>query len=190
MGLTTCISTAKEELNAATTKLQSGNHAEGALYLTNLFNTLEDCIKRAKLLGDEKEELIMRADILELLFNGLTLAAQFINKEEFNEFLQSEELKVSKIKKSFENSQEPRPEGTGLGMVVLMQVLTRLSFNNKMLLELPVSGYKNVGMHTLVPTASVEPLNTTFTKSLWNMPDMACRRVLNSYTGGLYHVAV
>ncbi|MHA2061918.1 MAG: hypothetical protein ACW963_06480 [Candidatus Sifarchaeia archaeon] len=105
MGLTTCISTAKEELNAANTKLQSGNQAEGALYLTNLFNTLEDCTKRAKLLGDEKEELIMRADILELLFNGLTLAAQFINKEEFNEFLQSEELKVSKIKKSFENSE-------------------------------------------------------------------------------------
>jgi hypothetical protein len=105
MGLATCISTAKEELNAADAKLQSGNHAEGALYLTNLFNTLEDCTKRAKLLGDEKEELIMRADILELLFNGLTLAAQFINKEEFNEFLQSEELKVSRIKKSFENSE-------------------------------------------------------------------------------------
>ncbi len=105
MGLTTCISTAKEELNAATTKLQSGNLAEGALYLTNLFNTLEDCTKRAKLLGDEKEELIMRADILELLFNGFTLAAQFIeNAQEFNEFLMSEELKVSKIKHSFENN--------------------------------------------------------------------------------------
>jgi len=86
-------------------------------------------------------------------------------------------------------SQEPRPEGTGLGMVVLTQVLTRLSFNT-MLLGLPVSGYKNVGMHTLVPTTSVEPLNTTLTKHLWDMPDMACRRVLNSYTGGLYHVAV
>ncbi len=73
-------------------------------------------------------------------------------------------------------------------MVVLMQVLTRLSFNK--MLELPVSGYKNVGMHTLVPTTSVEPLNTTLTKHLWDMPDMACRRVLNSYTGGLYHVAV
>jgi len=105
MGLTTCISTAKEELNAANTKLQSGNQAEGALYLTNLFNTLEDCTKRAKLLGDEKEELIMRADILELLFNGLTLAAQFIKNEEFNEFLQSEEQKVSRIKKSFENGE-------------------------------------------------------------------------------------
>jgi hypothetical protein len=87
-------------------------------------------------------------------------------------------------------SQEPRPEGTGLGMVVLMQVLTRLSFNNNLLLELPVSGYKNVGMHTLVPTASVEPLNTTLTKSLWDTPDMACRRVLNSYTGGLSHGSV
>ena len=73
-------------------------------------------------------------------------------------------------------------------MVVLMQVLTRLSFNK--MLELPVSGYKNVGMHTLVPTTSVEPLNTALTKHLWDMPDMACRRVLNSYTGGLYHVAV
>jgi len=105
MGLTTCISTAKEELNAATTKLESGNHAEGALYLTNLFNTLENCQKRAKLLGDEKEELLMRADILELLFNGFTLAANFVNDEEFNEFLMSEELKVSKIKTSFENSE-------------------------------------------------------------------------------------
>ena len=84
--------------------------------------------------------------------------------------------------------QEPRPEGTGLGMVVLTQVLTRLSFNE--MLELPVSGYKNVGMHTLVPTTSVEPLNTTLTKRLWDMPDMACRRVLNSYTGGLSHGSV
>ena len=90
---------------------------------------------------------------------------------------------------STESCQEPRPEGTGLGMVVLMQVLTRLSFNH-MLLGLPVSGYKNVGMHTLVPTASVEPLNTTLTKFWWDMPDMACRRVLNSYTGGLYHGSV
>ncbi|MCK5588362.1 MAG: hypothetical protein KAI34_06540 [Candidatus Lokiarchaeota archaeon] len=73
-------------------------------------------------------------------------------------------------------------------MVVLMQVLTRLSFNN--IMGLPVSGYKNVGMHTLVPTASVEPLNSTLTKYLWDMPDMACRRVLNSYTGGLYHGSV
>ncbi len=85
--------------------------------------------------------------------------------------------------------QEPRPEGTGFGIVVLTQVLTRLSFNN-MLLKLPVSGYKNVGMHTLVPTASVEPLNTTLIKHLWDTPDMACRRVLNSYTGGLYHGSV
>ena len=54
MGLSTYISAAKEEFNAANTKLQSGNHAEGALYLTNLFNTLEECIKRAKLL-DEKD---------------------------------------------------------------------------------------------------------------------------------------
>jgi hypothetical protein len=88
-----------------------------------------------------------------------------------------------------ERGQEPRPEGTGLGMVVLMQVLTRLSFNN-MLLKLPVSGYKNVGMHTLVLTASVEPLNTTLTTHLWDMPAMACRRVLNSYTGGLSHGSV
>jgi hypothetical protein len=105
MGLTTCISTAKEELKAANTKIQSGNHAEGALYLTNLFNTLEDCTKSAKFLGDEKEELIMRADILELLFNGLTLAAQFVKNEEFDEFLQSEESKVPRIKKSFQNGE-------------------------------------------------------------------------------------
>jgi len=89
---------------------------------------------------------------------------------------------------STESCQEPRPEGTGLGMVVLMQVLTRLSFNY--MLGLPVSGYKNVGMLTLVPTASVEPLNTTLTKHLWDTPDMVCRRVLNSCTGGLYHSAV
>ena len=55
------------------------------------------------------------------------------------------------LKNLLELSQEPHPEGTGLGMVVLMQVLTRLSVNN-LLLKLPVSGYKNVGMHTLVPT--------------------------------------
>ncbi|MFX1464878.1 MAG: hypothetical protein ACFFA5_00185 [Promethearchaeota archaeon] len=107
MGLTTCISTAKEELNAATTKLESGNHAEGALYLTNLFNTLENCLKKAKLLGDddEKEELLIRVDILEHLFSGLTLAAKFVNDEEFNEFLMSEELKISKIRNSFEKSE-------------------------------------------------------------------------------------
>lgn len=107
MGLTTCISTAKEELNAATTKLESGNLDSGALYLTNLFNTLENCLKKAKLLGDddEKEELLMRVDILELLFSGFTLAAKFVNDEEFNEFLMSEELKVSKIKNSFEKSE-------------------------------------------------------------------------------------
>jgi hypothetical protein len=105
MGLTTCISTAKEQLNAATTKLESGNHAEGALYLENCLNTLENCLKKAKLLGDEKEELLMRADILELLFNGFKLAANFVDAEEFNEFLMSEELKVSRIKSSFENSE-------------------------------------------------------------------------------------
>jgi len=83
MGLTTCISTAKEELNAANTKLQSGNHAEGALYLTNLFNTLENCHKKLKLSSSsvvEKDELYMRADILELLFNGFKLAANFVSK--------------------------------------------------------------------------------------------------------------
>lgn len=105
MGLTTCISTAKEELNAATTKLESGNHAEGALYLTNLFNTLENCQKRIKLLGDEKEELLMRADILELLFNGFKLATNFVDDEEFNEFLMSEDLKIPKIRQSFENNE-------------------------------------------------------------------------------------
>jgi hypothetical protein len=107
MGLTTCISTAKEELNAATTKLESGNHAEGALYLTNLFNTLENCLKKAKLLGDEKEELLMRTDILELLFNGLKLAANFVDGDngELNEFLTSEELKISRIQKSFGNNE-------------------------------------------------------------------------------------
>jgi hypothetical protein len=105
MGLTTCISTAKEELNAATTKLESGNHAEGALYLTNLFNTLENCQKRIKLLGDEKEELLMRADILELLFNGFKLASNFVDDEEFNEFLMSEDLKIPKIRQSFENNE-------------------------------------------------------------------------------------
>ncbi|MFX1520640.1 MAG: hypothetical protein ACFFCD_12055 [Promethearchaeota archaeon] len=107
MGLTTCISTAKEELTAATTKLESGNHAEGALYLTNLFNTLENCLKKAKFLGDEKEELLMRSDILELLFNGFKLAANFVddNDGEFNEFLTSEELKISRIRKSFDNNE-------------------------------------------------------------------------------------
>ena len=105
MGLTACINTAKEELSAATTKLESGNHAEGVLYLTNLFNTLENCQKRVKLLGDEKEELLMRATILEFLFNGFTLAANFVDDEEFNEFLMSEDLKVSRIKTSFENSE-------------------------------------------------------------------------------------
>jgi len=69
-----------------------------------------------------------------------------------------------------------------------MQILTRLSFNN--ILELPVSGYKNVGMHTLVPTSSVEPLNTILTTHLWDKLDMACQRVLNSYTGGLSHGSV
>lgn len=107
MGLTTCISTAKEELNAATTKLESGALDSGALYLTNLFNTLENCLKKAKLLGDddEKEELLMRVDILELLFSGFTLAAKFVNDEEFNEFLMSEELKIAKIRNSFEKSE-------------------------------------------------------------------------------------
>ncbi len=105
MGLTRCISTAKEELNAATAKLESGNHAEGALYLTNLFNTLENCLKKAKLLGDEKEELLMRADVLELLFNGFKLSTNFVDDEEFNEFLMSEDLKIPKIKQSFENNE-------------------------------------------------------------------------------------
>ncbi|MFX1520921.1 MAG: hypothetical protein ACFFCD_13470 [Promethearchaeota archaeon] len=45
-----------------------------------------------------------------------------------------------------QTSQEPRPEGTGLGMMVSTQVLTRLSLNNR-LLGLPVSGYKNVWKH-------------------------------------------
>jgi hypothetical protein len=74
-------------------------------------------------------------------------------------------------------------------MVVSMQIVTSL---RSTLLELPVSGYKNVGMHTLVPTTSAEPLNAMFLLRAMRgtKPDMAWRRVLNSYTGGLSHGAV
>ncbi|MFX1598313.1 MAG: hypothetical protein ACFFC5_04555 [Promethearchaeota archaeon] len=57
-------------------------------------------------------------------------------------------------------------------MVVATQVLTRLSSRN----ELPVSGYKNVGMHTLVPSSSADPLNAMLFGA---KPDLACRRVLD-----------
>ena len=58
-----------------------------------------------------------------------------------------------------------------------MQILTRLSSEKS---ELPVSGYKNVGMHTLVPSSSAEPLNAM---SQGTKPDSACRRVLNRSAG-------
>jgi hypothetical protein len=73
-------------------------------------------------------------------------------------------------------------------MVVAMQIVTSLS---SMILELPVLGYKNVGIHTLVPSSSAEPLNaTSFGLPRRTTPDAAWRRVLNSYTGGLSHATV
>jgi len=78
------------------------------------------------------------------------------------------------------NSQEPTAKAGGLAMVVATQVLTRLSSFEL----LPASGYKNVGIHTLVPSSPAEPLNAMPAKA---KPDSACRRVLNSVKGGLYH---
>nr|MDO8080114.1 hypothetical protein [Candidatus Freyarchaeota archaeon] len=51
----------------------------------------------------------------------------------------------------------PLLKGSGLVMVVTMQILTRLSSFGL----LPVSGYKNGWMHILVPPSSAEPLNAT-----------------------------
>lgn len=65
-----------------------------------------------------------------------------------------------------------------------MRKLSRLSSE-----ELPVSGYKDVGVPALAPTTPVEPLNTTST-SKRTKPDTACRRALNSTTQvveGVYH---
>ncbi|MFQ5819156.1 MAG: hypothetical protein ACE5I5_04140 [Candidatus Heimdallarchaeota archaeon] len=60
-------------------------------------------------------------------------------------------------------------------MVEAMQVLTRLSSEAA---ELPLSGYKNGGMHALVPSSSADPLNATLPHGV--MPDTVCRRALNS----------
>jgi hypothetical protein len=74
-------------------------------------------------------------------------------------------------------------------MVVSMQIVTSLS---SYCAELPVSGYKNVGDASLVPSTSAEPLNAMSCGLPHRaMPDSAWRRVLNSsYTGGLSHVSV
>jgi hypothetical protein len=68
-------------------------------------------------------------------------------------------------------------------MVVLTRVLTSLSSHCA---ELPVSGYKNVGMHILVPSSSAEPLNVmSCGLPRRAMPDSAWRRGLNCSTAGL-----
>jgi hypothetical protein len=68
-------------------------------------------------------------------------------------------------------------------MVVLTQVLTSLSLHCA---GLPVSGSKNVGMHTLVPSPSTEPLNVpSCGLPRKTTPDSAWRRVLNCSTAGL-----
>ncbi|MFX1518492.1 MAG: hypothetical protein ACFFCD_01005 [Promethearchaeota archaeon] len=48
-------------------------------------------------------------------------------------------------------------------MVGATKVLTRLSSHTNVL-KLPVLGYKNEGMHILVPSTSAEPLNATLIK--------------------------